>query len=107
MSRCVPWRVHLGLTATALALLNRPGQFAAGQLDWMIDVFLKGQGQQPPRETPVVRVGVRVCVLRGCAGVRVRGCARSVGAGDGGRPCPDGGRIDRRRGGEGMCPCFT
>lgn len=91
MSRCVPWRFHLGLPATALALLNRPGQFAAGQLDWMIDVFLKGQGQQPLRETPVVRVGVRA----------------AWALETGGRPCPDGGRIDRRRGGEGMCPCFT
>lgn len=80
MSRCGPWRFHLGLTATALALLNRPGQFATGQLDWMIDVFLKGQGQQPLRETPVVRIGVRaawprVSVLRGCAGARVCRCA--------------------------------
>jgi AcrR family transcriptional regulator len=37
-----PWRFHLGLAAIALAPPDRVDQFAPGQSDWMIDVFLKG-----------------------------------------------------------------
>lgn len=37
-----PWRFHLGLAAIALTPPDRVESFAPGQVDWLVDVYLRG-----------------------------------------------------------------